>query len=210
MVQSLLYEYELFDYYMDFDPEYFSNKLNHDGHIVRDIIEYYVGGTVSFVDYCDNDRISKTKLQSMSKEVRYVEEVVLFYKVQNNRKWVFKKIQTNSDVTIMVQNLRNGLVEVFITDSNLEGFTNVEYNVSVDVEDDLLDIDITSWEWDYGPFLQDNYKFWDITTHIPSSRPNPPSTIEPLFINEPLLEEEMLEEDLFIMILIQNLILMFS
>ncbi|XP_058202730.1 uncharacterized protein LOC131317175 [Rhododendron vialii] len=120
----------------------------------------------------------------MSKEVGYVEEVALFYKVQSNGKWVFKKIETDGDVT-MVQSLRNGLVEVFITDSNLEGLTSVEYNANVDVEDGLLDIDVTSWEWDCGSFSQDNYNYLDFTTHIPSSRPNPPSTIEPLSTNEP-------------------------
>ncbi|KAG5525589.1 hypothetical protein RHGRI_032030 [Rhododendron griersonianum] len=166
-------------------PEYFSIKLNHGGNIVRDIIEYYVGGTVSYVDYCDNDLISRIELQSMSKEVGYVEEVALFYKVQSNGKWVFKKIETDGDVTTMVQSLRNGLVEVFITDSNLEGLTSVEYNANVDVEDGLLDIDITSWEWDCGSFSQDNYNYLDFTTHTPSSRPNPPSTIDPLSTNEP-------------------------
>ncbi|KAF7146254.1 hypothetical protein RHSIM_Rhsim04G0159500 [Rhododendron simsii] len=168
-----------------FHPEYFSIKLNHGGNIVRDIIEYYVGGTVSYVDYCGNDQISRIELQSMSKEVGYVEEVALFYKVQSNGKWVFKKIESDGDVTTMVQSLRNGLVEVFITDSNLEGFTSVEYNANVDVEDGLLDIDITSWEWDCGSFSQDNYNYLDFTTHRPSSRPNPPSTIEPLSTNEP-------------------------
>ncbi|KAF7150309.1 hypothetical protein RHSIM_Rhsim02G0066100 [Rhododendron simsii] len=117
----------------------------------------------------------------MSKEVGYVEEVALFYKVQNNGKWVFKKIEFDGDVTTMVQSLRNGLVEVFITDSNLEGLTGVEYNANVDVKDGLLDIDITSWEWDCGSFSQDNYNYLDFTTHIP----NPPSSIEPLSTNEP-------------------------
>ncbi|KAF7134359.1 hypothetical protein RHSIM_Rhsim08G0151800 [Rhododendron simsii] len=118
---------------MNSSSEYFSIKLNHGGHIVRDIIEYCVGGTMSYVDYCDNDRISRIELQSMSREVGYVEKVALFCKVQSNGKWVFKKIQTDNDVTTMVQSLRNGLVEVFITDNNLEGLTSVEYNANVDI-----------------------------------------------------------------------------
>ncbi|KAF7121212.1 hypothetical protein RHSIM_Rhsim13G0199100 [Rhododendron simsii] len=62
--------------------EYFSIKLNHDGNIVREnMIEYYVGGTVSYIDYCDNDRISRIELHAMCKEFGYVEEVDLFYKV---------------------------------------------------------------------------------------------------------------------------------
>ncbi|KAI8535441.1 hypothetical protein RHMOL_Rhmol10G0174400 [Rhododendron molle] len=119
-------------------PEYFSIKLNHGGNIVRDIIEYYVGGTVSYIDYCDRDRISATELQSMSKEVGYGEEVALFYKVQNDGKWVFKKIQTDGDVTTMVESLRNDLVEVYMTDNNLE---DNDYEFSED-DDALFDANV--------------------------------------------------------------------
>ncbi|KAI8550922.1 hypothetical protein RHMOL_Rhmol06G0145100 [Rhododendron molle] len=47
-------------------PEYFTIKLNHDGNLVKeDILEYYIGGTVNFFDFCDNDRISRTELRAM-------------------------------------------------------------------------------------------------------------------------------------------------
>ncbi|KAG5520786.1 hypothetical protein RHGRI_033384 [Rhododendron griersonianum] len=144
------------------------------------MIEYYVGGTVSFIDYCDNDRISRTELHAMCKEVGYVEELDLFYKVCGlDEKWFFKKIQTDNDVTSMVESLQNDLVEVYIEDSNLESPAIVEQTANVDVEDGLLDIDISNWEWDGGVFLQDTHTVVDLATHIPSTTPNPPPANEP-------------------------------
>ncbi|XP_058204674.1 uncharacterized protein LOC131318741 [Rhododendron vialii] len=167
--------------FVDSSAEYFSIKLNHDGNIVReDMIECNVGGTVSYIDYCDNDRISRTELHAMCKEVGCGEEVDLFYKVSGlDEKWFFKMIQTDSDVTSMVGSLKNDLVEVYIGDSNLEGPTIVEQTAHVDVEDGLLDIDTSNWELDGGVFLQDTHTVVDLATHIPSTTPNPPPTNEP-------------------------------
>ncbi|KAH7854209.1 hypothetical protein Vadar_011391 [Vaccinium darrowii] len=62
-------------------PEYFTIKLNHGGNLVKEnAVEYYIDGTVNYFDYCDNDRISRTELQAMCKEVGYVEELSLYYK----------------------------------------------------------------------------------------------------------------------------------
>ncbi|KAG5555175.1 hypothetical protein RHGRI_012644 [Rhododendron griersonianum] len=168
-------------------PEYFTIKLNHDGNLVKeDMLEYYVGGTVNYFDFCDNDRISRTELRAMCKEVGYVEEVSLYYRVCHlDGKWVFNIFQTDSDVTSMVQSLNNDLLELYLVNSHLEGSTKVEHNKYVDVEDGLLDIDITSWEWDCGSFSQDNYTCMDLSTHIPSTRKNPSPTKEPPPINEP-------------------------
>ncbi|KAG5541533.1 hypothetical protein RHGRI_021387 [Rhododendron griersonianum] len=168
-------------------PEYFTIKLNHDGNLVKeDMLEYYVGGTVNYFDFCDNDRISRTELRAICKEVGYVEEVSLYYRVCHlDGKWVFNIFQTDSDVTSMVQSLNNDLLELYLVNSHLEGSTKVEHNKYVDVEDGLLDIDITSWEWDCGSFSQDNYTCMDLSTHIPSTRENPSPTKEPPPINEP-------------------------
>ncbi|XP_058218412.1 uncharacterized protein LOC131329341 [Rhododendron vialii] len=168
-------------------PEYFTIKLNHDGNLVKeDMMEYYVSGTVNYFDFCDNDRISRTELRAMCKEVGYVEEESLSYRVCHlDGKWVFNIIKTDSDVTSMVQSLNNDLLELYLVNSHLEGSTSVEHNKYVDVEDGLLDIDITSWEWDCGSFSQDNYTCLDLSTHIPSTRQNPPPAKEPPPTNEP-------------------------
>ncbi|KAH7845627.1 hypothetical protein Vadar_004158 [Vaccinium darrowii] len=92
----------------DSTPEYFTIKLNHGGNLVKeDVVEYCIDGTVNYFDYCNNDRISRTELQAMCKEVGYVEELSLYYKVcDSDGKWAFKNIQTDGDVTNMVQYLR--------------------------------------------------------------------------------------------------------
>ncbi|KAH7845605.1 hypothetical protein Vadar_004008 [Vaccinium darrowii] len=91
---------------IDSNPEYFTIKLNHGGNLVKeDMVEYYVGGSVNYIDYCDNDRISKTELHAMSKEVG------------------------------IVQNLTNQLVELYIVDSNLESPITVDVGDGLEVVD---------------------------------------------------------------------------
>lgn len=100
------------------------------------MVEYYDGGSVNYIDYCDNDRISKTELHAMYKEVGYVGEVSFYWRFNSlDGNWVFKKVQVDGDVTSIVQNITNQLVELYIVDSNLEG------PITVDVKDGLEVVD---------------------------------------------------------------------
>ncbi|KAH7854192.1 hypothetical protein Vadar_011227 [Vaccinium darrowii] len=154
-------------------PEYFTIKLNHGGNLVKeDVVEYYIDGTVNYFDYCDNDRISRIELQAMCKEVGYVEELSLYYKVcGSDGKWAFKNIQTDGDVTNMVQCLSNELLELYSVESVIE-------------QNKFVDVDVTNWVWDCGTFSQDNFTFVDLATHIPSTN-EPPVASEPPATSEP-------------------------
>ncbi|KAH7864581.1 hypothetical protein Vadar_031205 [Vaccinium darrowii] len=159
------------------NPDYFTIKLNHGGNLVKeDMVEYYVGGSVNYIDYCNNDRISKTELHAMSKEVGCVGEVSFYWRFNGlDGNWVFKKVQVDGDVTSIVQNLTNQLVELYIVDINLEGPITVDVEDGLEVVDwgdGLEEVDVNSWEWDSEALSQANYTIVDLATQAPSTSQN--------------------------------------